>query len=119
MSDIYKTIVLGGLNALIFLAQWYWAKYTEVSFVLCLGWYIRQEASGRGHHHLMTDSTDTYAYIPVELIVKVHIVTNEEFSVMTGTIILNDCSIIICHISLHLDSPSLFPLVLSLLLCRH
>ena len=33
MSDIYKTIVLGGLNALIFLAQWYWAKYTEVSFV--------------------------------------------------------------------------------------
>ena len=63
----------------------------------------------RVHRHLC---------IPVKLIVIVYIVTKEEFSVMTATIILNDCSIVICHISLHLDSPSLFPLVISLLLCR-
>ena len=86
-------------------------------------WFTRNSVLvNKQQHRAFTKRTFAnciHTHRDFKLIVIVYIVTKEEFSVMMATIILNDCSIVICHVSLHLDSPSLFPLVISLLLCRH
>ena len=65
-------------------------------------WLTSNSVPGNVVYKETNNSTGRYQEDLCQLYTHRNIVTKEGFSVMTATIILNDSSIIICHISLHL-----------------